>query len=493
MGLFADLSDQGLMTGYRTFVLSLEPLLAAMGKRGMPVSIERHAKVTKEMEGMLADAERAMRAMVPDEVRPFHPKAGYKKPPTRINGGEYLLKRFSDGEDRWVRLDEWKPSNAGLIRDMRHKGHPVPKDFKNGNETTNQDELKRLARSTKDLLYEAVLAYRQIGTILNNHMANWAPGADGRVHPTFYYDTGTGQLAARRPNTMNAPKHGEDGSLKKEMANAFRKLIVAQPGHVLLEFDFKSFHAQTLAFEAGDRDYLRLAKLDIHSFLAAQFLKLPNRDRLLGLDDAALACALGEVKTCHRFVRDNKAKRAVLGYGFGMGFKKLYMMNRESFDNMAEAKRLLDTMNGLFPRACAWRDEVRAQAHEQGYLTSRFGCVRRFWEVFKWSGGRFVSGGDDSEAAVAFLPANDAFCHIKLGMLRLEAAGWLERARLINQIHDALLFECPLHLKDEAVAAIRTEMERPSDVLINEVAPGGLSVEVGVSEGASWDAMREVK
>ncbi len=58
--------------------------------------------------------------------------------------------------------------------------------------------------------------------------------------------------------------------------------------------------------------------------------------------------------------------------------------------------------------------------------------------------------GDDAEACIAFLPANDAFGHIKDAMLRLEAQGWNERARLINQIHDALMFEIPDNLMDEA-------------------------------------------
>ncbi len=42
--------------------------------------------------------------------------------------------------------------------------------------------------------------------------------------------------------------------------------------------------------------------------------------------------------------------------------------------------------------------------------------------------------GDDAEACIAFLPANDAFGHIKDAMLRLEGLGWNERARLINQM-----------------------------------------------------------
>lgn len=505
--LLGDLSERGVLSGYQKFVVGLEPILKDMSERGVPVSPERWAAVRAELERDYAATEASMQALVPDEVKPFHPKNGYKRPPVMDEGegdGTYLLKKFEDGDERWVKLDPWKPSLAGLVRYMKHRGHPVPKDWKSDKETTNEQELERLANRTKDPLYDCVLSYRQIGTILNNHIPNWEPDAGGRVHPVFYYEPGTGQLASRRPNAQNAPKHGK-GS-KKELADAFRSMIQPRKGHTLLEFDYRSFHAQTLAFEAGDADYLRLAKLDIHSYLTAHLVRHPERHRLLGLSDDELADRLGEIKEAHGFVRDYKAKRAILGYGFGMGWKKLYMMNRESFDSQADAKRVVDMLNGLFPKACAWRDAVRKQAHEQGYLLSRFGCIRWFWEVLRWQGGEWRSGGDDSEAAVAFLPANDAFCHIKEAMLRLDRApvmcgagavrdgSLLKKYGLINQIHDALMFECPDELVDEALAAVPEEMERPSLVLVSDICPGGLSVEVSASRSSeNWSKMEKVK
>lgn len=542
MALFKDLQERGAWRSYQKYVVELEPVLEAMSARGMPVSPAAHAALTAQLRELYGAAEGAMQALVPDECKPFVPGNGYKKLPKdfsaegpllpkasgspkpefannagsdspastsnlkasvgvggldalgvggpSIEGPSFLLRKFPDGEERWVRLKKWKPSHAGLIRYMRHRGHAVPRDWKSSKETTNEDELKRLAKRTKDILYETVLEYRQIGTVLNNHLANWLPAADGRVHPTFYYETGTGQLASRRPNAQNAPRHGEGG--KGQRAAQFRAMVEARPGHTLLEFDYRSFHAQTLAFEAEDADYLRLAKLDIHSYLTAHLVRHPDRDRMLSWDDQELGACLAQIKREHTFIRDYKAKRAVLGYGFGMGWRKLYMLNQESFDSQADAKRVVDTLNGLFPKACAWRDSIRHQAHEQGYLMSRFGCIRWFWEVLRWDGTGWRSGGDDSEAAVAFLPANDAFCHIKEAMLRLNGADFLSKYALINQIHDALMFECPDALVHEALLVVKSAMERPSEVLVNSIAPAGLSVEVSASRGVTWDKMEKV-
>jgi DNA polymerase I-like protein with 3'-5' exonuclease and polymerase domains len=211
---------------------------------------------------------------------------------------------------------------------------------------------------------------------------------------------------------------------------------------------------------------------------------------MLGWPDGDLAKVLSDIKRAHRFIRDFKAKRAILGYGFGMGYRKLYNMYREAFDSQNDAKNTVDMLNALFPRANRWRDEVRALAHEQGYLLSRFGCIRYFNEVHKWTPTGWEQGGDDSEKAIAFLPANDAFCHIKEAMLTLAP---IVGNYLVNQIHDDLMFELPDAELGNLIPQVASIMEAPSPKLVNEICPTGLSVEVGVALGKQWDKMEEIQ
>lgn len=465
MGLIASLQRKGIYQGYLRHIVQLEPILRSMSHRGMPVDQELFAATETMLQTDMARFLAEMQALVPDEVKVLKV---YKKKPS-----VYLL---------------WKPSNKGLIRYMRHRGHEVPKDFKTKKETTSAIEIKRLARSTNDPLYRKILEYRKAQTVLSNHIENWRPGSDSRVHSTFYYDPATGQLSSRRPNVQNAPKH--DDPEFGGYAKIFRSMIKAAPGHTIVEFDFKSFHAQTLAFEAADPDYLRLAKIDIHSYLAARLVNHPDFSRCLAWDDAKLTAFLSSIKKEHKFVRDKKAKPCILGYGFGMGANHLYDANKESFASKKEAAQVIAALDGSFPITKAWRDTIRQKAHDQGFLISRHGYIRYFWEVYKWSDGGWKPG-DDSEAAIAFLPANDAFGEIKNAILRLEALGYLARYRFINTIHDSLLFECPNNLVDECCKNVKLEMELPSAVLIDPVvAPHGLSVEVDVQLGPDWAHMK---
>ena len=466
MGLIQSLQLKGIYRGYHDHVVRLEPILREMSGRGMPVNVESFAAVEAQLKTDMVRLTAEMQALVPDECKVL--KVYKKKPSVFL---------------------PWKPSNKALIKYMRFRGHTVPINLKTDKETSSAIELKRLAKSTGDALYKKVLEYRKAQTVLSNHIENWRPGSDGRVHSTFYYDPATGQLSSRRPNVQNAPKH--DDPEIGGYAKVFRGMIKAEPGHTIIEFDFKSFHAQTLAFEAADPDYLRLAKLDIHSYLAAHLIHEPRASVCLGWPDDELGTYLAWIKKNHKFIRDKKAKPTILGYGFGLGARKLWDMNKESFTGPKDAQKTIDMLNAAFPITAKFRTDIRQKAHDQGFLVSRFGYIRYFWEVFRWNGEAMVPGGDDSEAAIAFLPANSAFGQIKDVILRLDGLGYLHKYKFINTIHDSLLMECPNNLVEECIKNVKVEMERPSTVLIDPVvAPNGLSVEVDISMGPDWANMK---
>jgi hypothetical protein len=335
----------------------------------------------------------------------------------------------------------------------------------------------------------------------------WIPKADGCVHTTWTFRPAIGQLSTVDPNVQNSPKH-------VGLAEEFRDCVEAPPGFKIVEFDYKSFFVITLGFESKDKDWIRLGRLDIHSYLTAFTLHLPERDKLITLPDDELGDRLAWIKKNHKHERDYKSKRAVLGYNNGMGYRKLYHQHQESFSGENEAKKLLDMLDGLFPVAAHWRQEIKHQAQRDYRLLSRHGYHRRFYDVLVyWGMGKIedavrrgwkVPGmcpickqrhdnGEEAEAAIAFLPANDAFGHIKDSAIRLDEQGWLKRAGFINTIHDSLMFLMPDSLVDEAVPAIHAEMTKPSEVLIDSmIAPQGLVCDVEVSVGQTWRNLEAV-
>lgn len=466
MGLIQVLQSKGIYRAYRDHIVGLEPILQAMSRRGIPVNPNLFAQTEATLKADMVRLTAEMQALVPDEAKTL--KVFKKKPSVFL---------------------PWKPSSQALIRYMRLRGHEIPKALKTGKDTTNALEIKRLARSTGDALYKKILEYRKAQTVLTNHIANWRPGLDGRVHSTFYFDPATGQLSSRRPNVQNAPRH-DDKEIGSTYATTFRSMIKAEPGHTLIEFDYGGFHVQTLAFEAQDADLLRIGKIDLHSFVTAHFLHLGDAQELFNLPDAELKVRLAKIKKEHKHDRDAKVKHAILGYNNGMGYKKLYKQYQEYFANEYEAKRVIALMDSLFPKAKAYREAICQKAHDQGYLISRHGYLRYFWEVFRYQGGRW-SSGDDHEAALCFFTQNDAHGELKDRILKLEELGLLERYNFINTVHDSLMFHCPNELLDECHRNVTMVMEAPSTVLIDPiVAPNGLSVAVEAKAGDDWAHMK---
>lgn len=402
-----------------------------------------------------------------------------------------------------ARIQPFKPSNDQLIRYMKHKGHQVPwkkvKDVRGKVETGAQKELAKVLKKTKDPLYKAVLEYRGCETAISRYVDKWQPSSDGRVHSEFMYVPASGQLNSVNPNAQNFIKHGGKDGVDRKYAHGLRGMIVAPSGFSLVELDFEAFHGVTTGFEARDKDYMRLAKLDMHSFVTAHFVyiqKLIKANELpdLSWSDKELQECLKGFKKRFPEIRDTQAKPAGLGYGFGMGPNKLHTQNDDTIP-LKNARILMKLLDDLFPVAKTWRQNIKVLADRQGYLVSRFGFIRWFWDVFsrKMVDGKWVvSSGSDAEDAIAFLPSNDGHGHMQSTMVELERLGYNEKYNLINMIHDSLLYLIPDQLLDEGINLIKNEMIRPSSILIDPLmAPNGLSFGVDVKVGKSWDQMQK--
>lgn len=374
--------------------------------------------------------------------------------------------------------------------------------------TANFEKLQVTARAVNRFL-ESVLTYRKLHKAKATYLTGegWEPGADGRIHTTFTLSaTGTLQLSSRKPNVQNLPKGKNPKDLVgTQLGKLLRETIKAEPGHLIAEFDYSGCHLVTMGLEAEDPDYIRLARLDGHSFLAAHMArvelgaKLPpelaDLDQWLSYPDSILAQKLAWVKKNFKGLRNDKAKPALLGVQLGLGSRKLYTLNDESFKNEAEAKRVQQILAKLFPKIGRYQARIRALAQKQGYLISPYGSIRRFSEVEKYSGKTGgLSAGLDAEKAGAFLVQTNAQGKLREAMIDLEREGWNRHVQLINQVHDSLVYHLPITLAAEAIPAISAIMERPAKRLIHPtICPDGLVLKVEAAVGLDWGSIEEVK
>lgn len=468
---------------------------------------------------------------------------------------------------RWARLVPFSPSKQQITIYAAAKKHKLPKI--KGKTTTAAKGLDELAKATEDPLYQAILDQRTVGKMKSTYVTGkgwmkrrWEKRVtqkDGRedkirwvettllpmdqqpprIHTTFTLGPATGQTSSRRPNVQNVPKHTRNQNLKAlNVPKRFRALIKARPGFRIWDFDLKSAHALTLGLEAKSEKYMRLARLDLHSYFTSILAikrGLWSKPIDLKVSDADLKLALDEVRyyvhpSGVRFeadIRDVQAKPAGLGIGFGMMGHKLWETNKDAFKDEYDAQEVINDYYLEFKEILAYHNAVVAEAHDRKHLVSRGGFIRWFWHVhdFRYdpvTEKPMTSGhGEDTEDAKAFRPANTAFVYMRDAEIRLENMGVNDEANFINVVHDSNMFEILRRMEhdfgpetaiqlgtgyvqacvpsghrneDELVAIIKAEMERPQPLLGDPVlCPEGLTIACDVAAGEDWAHMEKIK
>jgi len=430
---------------------------------------------------------------------------------------------------RWCYIPEFNPNSRNmLIEYMKAKGHKVPKskeedDEGNQKDTTAAKELQRLAVKTGDRFYNDVINYRGLTKLRGTYIDGFKPGADGRVHTTFTFQTAIAQLSARNPNTTNFPKLKPTPALAK----AIRGMICADEGYILTEVDFKSCHVITLGLLAGDDNYTRLGRLDIHSAVAGHFLQLWDVREILKESDEQLLARFKWLKSDpeRKRIRDDQAKHAILGIGNGLKAKGLYERYMEQFPprqcpeckgttkvpgirglklcpmcsnnlvrgmqtGMQVAADVLSVCEMLFDKVFKYQDEQVMEAHHKQKLGTPFGHMRRFYEAKVWNnkmkGGPGWDHGDQSEEAIAYRLANTAHAHMREVMKELYRQGLDDKFGLFNMVHDSLMLHHREELAEDAIREVVPVMMAPSKVM------PGLWLGVEASQGKRWNQMQEV-
>ena len=503
----------GGVGGYVGQVAEVRPILAAMERRGLPVDDRERLKLDGEFDLAQQELDSELQRRVPEEVLGLEPRRGkkgncdygYLKTPKDTDG--LVLRTFtvasvdeSTGEPCRISVERYcrqVPFNANsgpqLLRYMDAKGHKRPKsreqdDDGNDKDTTGKEDLVRLAHRTGDDFYLRVIEYRELSKMRGTYIEGFKPHANGRVHTTFTFDTGIGQLSSRNPNIQNFPKRGR-------LAKAIRRMVAAKPGHLLVDWDYKSCHVLTLGYLAGDATYMRFARIDQHSIMTGHFLKLWRAQDLVRESDTEIKARCKWLKSneAYKEIRDKKVKHAGLGIGNGLKAKGLYERYMEFFKNQKEAQAILADYEEVFPKVFEWQRHIQQQAHEQQFLRTEYGHIRRFYEVFRWDYRKqCYSHGDQAEEAISYWLSNIAFGYIREHLRLLADLGLDEKYGMFDNVHDALSFHIRAEQLEEHIAEVYPVLITPSKVLHGPAAPNGLWIDAECNAGPNWSDMKEV-
>ncbi len=418
----------------------------------------------------------------------------------------------SEGEKRWARVEPFKASTKGVQRYQKHFKHPLIYAGKGADKkvTTDEKAIKKLiGQHPADPFYPLVLEDREY-TKLGGTYIGWFDnetgkinggfpvGRDGAVHGHFRHTPSTLRSSMVSPNLQNLPRG--DAKDAEAVANLVKQMFVCPPGYIFVARDFSGIEAVNVGVAAGDRDFFRLAKIDIHSYFTGHNLV---RLGVLGKadmpstswSDEDLAGYGAFIKKKFKAERD-VGKRCIHAGNYRVGPRKLNEEYPQWFPKVKDAAAVLNFFYEVFPAINAWHERICLQVDKTAVIKNSFGHAHRFYSVLNWTkkGSQWEWGyGDDAKRLIAFGPQSDAALTGKRALKRCyynypdSMAQWL---RLF--IHDEIFVMCPIERADEADRILQHEMEQPIPEMILDPAWGYgdcLTIASEGKRGYSWGSM----
>jgi DNA polymerase-1 len=324
--------------------------------------------------------------------------------------------------------------------------------------STDAAALEELAR--EDPVPGLILRHRVLAKLKSTYVDTLAEMADshGRLHTNFVQTgTATGRLSSREPNLQNIPVRAEEG-------RRIREAFVAKPGCLLISADYSQIELVVLAHLSQDKNLLSAFTGD-----SSQDVHVRTAALIFGINE-------NEIKGEQRRI----AKTINFGVIYGMS---AFRLANELNINRTEAKNFISAYFKTYSGVRQFIEDTIKKAEQQGYVTTISGR-RRYIPTIN-------SRNKTEKAAAERIAVNtpiqgSAADIVKTAMLHLDRRLAKERlspegsnARLLLQVHDELILECPKDECDKTAALVKTEMEKSVSLSI----PLRVTVEIGEKWG----------
>ena len=360
---------------------------------------------------------------------------------------------------------DFNPDSPKQLGDVlfNQLGFPVQRKTKTGYSTDAEvlekladlpvEELEKVeahARPIPKLIVEYRTLTKLVGTYFGN-LVEAISEKDQRVHASFH-QTGaaTGRLSSSNPNLQNIP-------IRTEVGRAIRKAFVAAPGSVLIAADYSQIELRMLAHLSDDPALIEAFRgdRDIHTAVAAQVFGVAPEDVTPELR--------GHAKT--------------INFGIIYGVTPFGLARRIDGLDLPGATKLIDDYKATYAGIDRFLDQCVQQAVAEGYVTTILGRRRWIEQVNSNNPNQRALG---ERLAINSVVQGSAADLIKVAMVNLHRRIHDESLpmKMLLQIHDELVVECPVDNADAVSEIVATEMESAMGLKVPlRVDPG---------RGANW-------
>lgn len=308
---------------------------------------------------------------------------------------------------------------------------PVIKKTKTGY-STNAEVLEML-RGRHDII-DHILSYRQLeklrGTYSAGLLSQIAP--DGRIYTTLNQKvTSTGRLSSQDPNLQNIP-------VKLEQGREFRRAFIANEGNVLIDADYSQIELRVLAHFSKDEVMSEVYQKDedIHTMTASYIF-----------DQKEIEKITPQMR--------NSAKTVNFSVIYGIS---AYSLSIDLGITRKEAQKYIDEYFEKYRGVKEYMQSAIDYARKNGHVKTLFNRKRYLNEI---NSSNFNIRSFFERTAMNTPIQGTAADIIKLAMIKVDRALTTtgKKARLILQIHDELLIDCPNDEKEEVMKLVKNAMQ----------------------------------
>lgn len=315
-----------------------------------------------------------------------------------------------------------------------------------GRVSTSKAVLEELAQTYE--LPRLIIEYRELDK-LKSVYTDALPhqiAADGRIHGQLNQTVAaTGRLSSSDPNLQNIP-------IRTELGRRIRRAFVASPGNKLISADYSQLELRLLAHITRDEVMLDAFQKgeDIHDRTARLVFNAKTDE---------------ELKEARRFAK-------IVNFAIAYAIEPWGLSQRVGITRQ-EARKVIDDYYATYKGVRRYMEEIPVQAREHGLVRSLYGRIRPLAGI----NDRNANIRRAAEREAINMPIQGTASDIvKIAMLHVEDAFRREglNAKILMQIHDELLVECPANEADKVARTLKREMEHAVQLDVPLVAETGI-------------------
>ncbi len=314
--------------------------------------------------------------------------------------------------------------------------------------STAATELDKLRGSHP--IIDLITEYREYTKLMNTYIETLPKQVDehSRLHTTYALTVApTGRLSSNDPNLQNIP-------VRSELGKQIRTAFVASPGKMLVSADYNQFELRLAAYLANDKELIEMFNngADVHTMTAAQ---------VYGRDP-------DEVTKQMR--RDAK----VINFGVIYGMSPHGLSVATGMTQHA-AKTFIDKYFELRKPLLDYMKSLREKAEKDGYVETLFGRRRPTPDIHS---SNFVVREAAYRQAINMPIQGTEADLMKMAMIKVQKELEGSDCKLLLQVHDSLVIECPEDQAEKTSKMLKYVMENVYKLPVK--------LDVDVSSGKNW-------